>query len=81
MFILTANIYLFKVNNKNTREKCKIYWKLTTAKKGIFWKKGHVCDFSEIGKKGQNDVKKEQKGQNIQTFCTKIESILKKGRW
>ena len=72
MFILPANIYLFKVNKKNTREKCKIYWKLTTAGPG---KKGMHANFQKIGKKGQ------KKGQNIQKFCTKIESILKKGRW
>ena len=78
MFILPANIYLFKVNNKNTREKCKIYWKLTTAGPG---KKGMHAIFQKIGKKDKTMLKRSKKGQNIQKFCTKIESISKKGRW
>ena len=29
MFDSPANIYLFKVNNRNTRKRCEICWKLT----------------------------------------------------
>ena len=42
------------------------------------------ANFQKKGKKGQNNVKKWQKVQNIWKFgqiCTKFENILKKGRW
>ena len=77
MFILPANIYLFKVNKKNTREKCKIYWKLTTAGPG---KKGMHAIFQKIGKKGQNDVKKEQKRAKYSKILYKNWKYFEKGQ-
>ena len=69
MFILPANIYLFKVNKKNTREKCKIYWKLTTAGPG---KKGMHANFQKIGKKGQ------KKGKIFKNFVQKLKVFWKR---
>ena len=50
----------------------------------ILESRGHPCDFSENGQKRQKSLKKDEKGQDIWKIgqkYTKLENILKKGRW
>ena len=67
---ISANIYLFKVNNKNTRKRSEIYSELTKKKNQV------LNENQEQNKEWKNKKKRKQKIEN-RIYTKKGRKVLK----